>query len=154
MGVGALLPMAASMIAAETVGPMIGTAISSMLPAAELGLGAGEALIGSVPSAPSAIPVAGATIPASSVLGLSTNTLGKGIAGLGGAALGGMLGKAVSPLPEAGGPLPTPGAVPMPSHKGIETPQFQFQTVGPNPSAVIGSQGGGDLTELLKRFAR
>ena len=156
MGVGALLPALGGILAAETIGPAIGTAIGSMLPAQALGLGAGaEALVGAVPMAASTIPVAGATIPASSLMGISTGTIGKGIAGLGGSAIGGLLSKAAIPT-DAGGAVQAatpPGIGSFPNARGVEGPQFQFQTVGTNPSAVIGARGGGDLTELLKRFA-
>src|SRR3990167_3420660 len=124
MGVGALLPALGGILAAETIGPAIGTAIGSM-------------------------------IPASSLMGISTGTIGKGIAGLGGSAIGGLLSKAAIPT-DAGGAVQAatpPGIGSFPNARGVESPQFQFQTVGPNPSAVIGARGGGDLTELLRRFA-
>lgn len=141
MGVGALLPLAVGGLG-SAIGSTLGTALlgESAL-AGGLATGINEAGMALGLPASAAVTQQGVAGGIGSLLG-----------GTGASAAGSALAKAVAP-PVGGVPPPTPGAVPMPSHKGIEAPQFQFQTVGPNPSAVIGARGGGDLTELLKRFA-
>lgn len=146
MGVGALIP-----IVTGAIGSGLGAAAGASL------LGE-SALAGGLASAINTTPLLVGEGGLGGLLGGAVTQqgvgagIGKVLGGLGGSLAGGALGKAVAP---GSMPIPaTPGAVPMPSHKGIETPQFQFQTVGPSPSAVIGSRGGGDITELLKRFAR
>lgn len=155
MGVEALLPLATGaiggMVGQAVLGPMIGSALGGVLPSLTEGIPAAVSA-----GTDLAMGGAGSLAEATGLFGIPSSTIGKQAGGLlgsvGGSLAGGALGKAVAPV---GMPIPaTPGAVPMPSHKGIETPQFQFQTVGPSPSAVIGSRGGGDITELLRRFAR
>ena len=137
----ALIPLALGGIG-SAAGSALGTALlGETALAGSLATGINEAgLALGLPSA--------AAVTQQGVAGGIGSLLGGGAGSAAGGALAkGMLGPEISPSA-------APGASPMPTHKGIETPQFQFQTVPTQPSAIIGAQRGGDITELLRKFSR
>ena len=145
---GALIPMAVgalgSMAGAATLGPAIGAALAPALPV--LGGEAGAAAL----AATTGLSV-GDAAAATGLFGIPSAQLGQyaggALGGLGGTMIGKGLAKGFAPEATPIGSPPS-----FPNSRGVQAPDFKFQTVGIQPSATIGAQRGGDILELLRRL--
>ena len=135
----ALIPLATAAIGSAVAAPAAASILGETALAASLATGLNEA--GLALGLPSSMAV--------TQQGLASG-IGSLIGGGAGTALGSQLAKDF--IPE-GGPVGHPGMASFPNSRGIQAPQFQFQTVGIQPSATIGGRQK-DILDLLRQYQR
>lgn len=155
----ALIPLATGalggMAGAAMLGPTIGSALAGVLPATAslpaatttLGLAAEEAGLFGAGTIEAATPIE------TGLFGFSSGEIGKlaggGIGSLGGSMVGRQLAKGMT---DEAGPVSSPGMPSFPNSRGVTAPSFQFQTVGVQPSAIVGQTGKNDILDFLRRI--